>query len=173
MKVTSNAQNNNTNFTGIIKKSKLLYRQIEHAKDLSSGYTSKQRQMSLQFFNVLKAIKNDGTNNCLTLKRIYPKHGRYSKWDDYDGVINVKYGNFETQTENVIDTLIEWGESLFGTKVINAKPEEMKLALDIQKNADELKEKNYKIFENLSLEELKVQKNAQKECEKAFEDLLA
>ena len=58
----------NTNFYGHIEKSKLLYRQIEHAKEYSRGYNGKQRKLSLHFFNVLKAIKNDGTDNCLTLK---------------------------------------------------------------------------------------------------------
>ena len=167
-------QTNETNFTGTIEKSKLLYRQIEHAKNLSvySAYDSKKNKLSLQFFNVLKAIKNDGTNNCLTMKREYPKRGRYSIWDDYDGIINVKYGNLQTKTEDVIGTLIAWGEKLFGSKVINRKPKEMKLALQIQKAADEMRKKHYEIFDTLMHEEYKVEKKAENECQKAFEVLI-
>ena len=163
--------NNSTNFTGTIKKSKLLYRQFEHAKRLSSG-NSRQRKLSLQFFNVLKAIKNDGTNNCLTMKREYPKRGRYSKWDDSDGIVKVKYGNMQTQTRLVIDTLVAWGETLFGKKVINAKPKEMKTALEIQKSADEMRKKNYEIFNKLSNERLEVEFKANNEFKKTFENLL-
>lgn len=161
-------QKNNSNFTGKIEKSKLLYRQIEHAKYMDG----KNRKLSLQFFNVLKAIKNDGTDNCLTMKREYPKRGRYRTWDDYDGIINVKYGNLQTRTENVIGTLVAWGEALFGKKVINAKPKELKSALEIQKDADEMNKKIWEVYEKSTKEEFKVRQKAATECKKAFEDLL-
>jgi len=169
-------QNNNTSFKGEIPKSKIINRYIGQAVEMAESYKgSESRQKSLEFFNTLYSMKNDGTNRKLSIRHKYPKVAKTVGIERYEDSYIIQYGDLkklEVPYFDVINTIIDFGKMLFGNEIVIAKPTELTAALQSQKTADTayaIKEAVCKLYEQ---ELNKVQKTASDDYNKAFNALL-
>ncbi len=128
-------QNNNyrTNFKGYIPKSRILKEAIETAVCNVKTSVPEQRNKTIQFFNTLRLIKNDGSNKKLLFTRIEDQYG-YDIAISYGKVQDSAFGKFGYN--ELIDAVIELGNKLFGQEAVNSRPNEIKKALGAQMVAD-------------------------------------
>ena len=169
-------QNNNTNFKGEIPKTEIINRYIDKAVEMAqSSKDSESRKKSLEFFNTLYAMKNDGTYNKLSIKPKYPKVFKTIGISQYNSDYIVQYGDLSKGKVfymDVINTIIKFGRMLFGDEIGIAKPKEVAAALKSQENADTVYATNEAARELQEQEFNKVQQKASDEYKNAFETLL-
>lgn len=174
-----NGINNNndysTNFNGRIPKTKLIRKHIDMAIDMAASYkTEEDKTLSKQFFNTLRAMKNDGTDKVLSIRYKYPKIAKNIGDHQYDFDYIVRYGRMKETVHywSVIDTVVKFGEKLFGKNAKNFNLKELDAAEKAQEWADMIYENNQKTIKLLNAESDIAQKKANAEYKKAFGQLL-